>query len=127
MLNMVVWAVRHLPDVGAGAMFRHCARYRLHSPFLASGLLRLRARPQGLAAVAAMASQRYRQVVVTLAMMCMIQPAQAQSFLSAPTNGKIYVVLAVVLVGFIGIVLLLIRLDRRLTQLENQISVEDEP
>ena len=34
--------------------------------------------------------------------------------------GKIYVVVAVILTIFIGIVLYLIRLDRKLTNLENQ-------
>ncbi len=36
--------------------------------------------------------------------------------------GKIYVVVAVIVVVFIGIILFLIRLDRKLTKLENQIN-----
>ncbi len=50
---------------------------------------------------------------------------------TAPTDfmrstGKIYVVVAVIAVVFIGIVLFLIFLERRLTKLENQIH-DNEP
>ena len=41
------------------------------------------------------------------------------------STGKIYVVVAVVLAMFLGIVLFLIFLDRRLTNLENQIKEND--
>lgn len=40
--------------------------------------------------------------------------------------GKIYVVVAVIVTVFIGIVLFLIYLDRRLTKLENQIIEHDQ-
>ena len=39
--------------------------------------------------------------------------------------GKIYVVVAVIVAVFIGIVLFLIYLDRKLTKLENQIKEND--
>ena len=39
--------------------------------------------------------------------------------------GKIYVVVAVIVAIFIGIVLFLIYLDRKLTKLENQIKEDD--
>ncbi len=39
--------------------------------------------------------------------------------------GKIYVVVAVIVAIFIGLVLFLIYLDRRLTKLENQINDND--
>ncbi len=39
--------------------------------------------------------------------------------------GKIYVVVAVIVAVFIGIVLFLIYLDRKLTKLENQIKDHD--
>jgi len=39
--------------------------------------------------------------------------------------GKIYVVVAVIIAIFIGIVLFLIYLDRKLTKLENQIKDND--
>ena len=41
------------------------------------------------------------------------------------STGKIYVVVAVILAIFIGIVLFLIYLDRKLTRLENQINEDD--
>ena len=40
------------------------------------------------------------------------------------SNGKIYVVFAVALVILIGIILYLIRLDRKLTRLENETSTK---
>ncbi len=40
--------------------------------------------------------------------------------------GKIYVVVAVIVILFIGMVLYLFSLDRKLTKLENQISHYDE-
>ncbi len=39
--------------------------------------------------------------------------------------GKIYVVVAVIVAIFVGLVLFLIYLDRRLTKLENQINQND--
>ncbi|HQU58184.1 MAG: CcmD family protein [Phaeodactylibacter sp.] len=41
------------------------------------------------------------------------------------STGKIYVVVAVIIAIFIGIVLFLIFLDRKLTKLENQIKEHD--
>ncbi len=42
------------------------------------------------------------------------------------SSGKIYVVIAVILAVFIGIVVFLVYLDRRLTKLENQIKEHDQ-
>lgn len=41
------------------------------------------------------------------------------------SSGKIYVVVAVILAIFIGIVAFLMHLDRKLTKLENQINNDD--
>lgn len=41
------------------------------------------------------------------------------------STGKVYVVVAVIVTIFIGIVLFLIYLDRKLTKLENQIKDDD--
>lgn len=48
--------------------------------------------------------------------------AQSADFLRS--TGKIYSVVVVVLVIFIGIILFLIRLDRKITNLENEINNE---
>ena len=40
--------------------------------------------------------------------------------------GKIYVVVAVIVIIFIGIILFLVYLDRKLTKLENQINDHDQ-
>jgi len=42
------------------------------------------------------------------------------------TTGKIYVVVAVIVAIFIGIIFFLIYLDRKLTKLENQINEHDQ-
>jgi CcmD family protein len=39
-------------------------------------------------------------------------------------NGKIYVVVAVVLTIFAGIILYLVRLDRKMSRLENEIGIK---
>ncbi|MEM1320445.1 MAG: CcmD family protein [Bacteroidota bacterium] len=41
------------------------------------------------------------------------------------SSGKIYVVLGVILIMFVGIIAYLIYLDRKLTKLENQINYDD--
>ena len=51
--------------------------------------------------------------------------AQAGSSDFMRSMGKIYVVVAVIVAIFIGIVLFLIYLDRKLTKLENQINEHD--
>lgn len=51
--------------------------------------------------------------------------AQSASTDFMRSTGKIYVVVAVILAIFIGIVLFLIYLDRKLTKLENQIKDND--
>lgn len=58
----------------------------------------------------------------------LLAPLQAQpvdpDFMRS--TGKIYVVVAVIVAIFLGIVLFLIYLDRKLTKLENQISNHDQ-
>ncbi|HEU4551950.1 MAG TPA: CcmD family protein [Chitinophaga sp.] len=56
----------------------------------------------------------------------MLAKAQQQNTETGPvnemlrSNGKIYVVVAVLVIIFIGIILYLIRLDRKITKLEHQ-------
>ena len=54
--------------------------------------------------------------------LCNILQAQSQNPDFARSIGKMYVVVAVILAIFIGIVIFLIYLDRKLTKLENQIK-----
>jgi len=51
--------------------------------------------------------------------------AQAESSDFFRSIGKIYVVVAVIVAIFLGIVVFLIYLDRKLTKLENQIKEEE--
>lgn len=53
-------------------------------------------------------------------------PAQAADSDFMRSTGKIYVVVAVIVAVFIGIVLFLFYLDRRLTKIENQIRNHDQ-
>ena len=65
------------------------------------------------------------QALLTLLLFLFAQTkamAQADSPDFLRSIGKIYVVVAVIVTVFIGIVLFLIYLDRRLTKIENQIS-----
>ncbi len=48
--------------------------------------------------------------------------AQAESTDFMRSIGKIYVVVAVIVIVFLGIVVFLVRLDRKLTKLESQIK-----
>jgi CcmD family protein len=57
-----------------------------------------------------------------LPFLCTNLQAQAENQDFARSIGKIYVVVAVILAIFIGIVVFLIYLDRKLTKLENQIK-----
>ena len=52
----------------------------------------------------------------------MLIEAQQTSLDYMRSTGKIYVVIAVVVVIFLGIFFFLIRLDKKLTKLENQIN-----
>ncbi|MCI5082470.1 MAG: CcmD family protein [Saprospiraceae bacterium] len=52
-------------------------------------------------------------------------PLQAAEADFMRSIGKIYVVVAVIVAIFVGLVLFLIYLDRRLTKLENQINQDD--
>jgi len=54
---------------------------------------------------------------------CSIQPLAAADFMRS--IGKIYVVTGVMLVLLLGIAVFLLVLDRRLTQLENQIKSDE--
>lgn len=54
-----------------------------------------------------------------------LQSALAQEADFMRSIGKMYVVVAVIVAVFIGIVLFLIYLDRKLTKLENQIKDHD--
>lgn len=53
-------------------------------------------------------------------------PAQAADSDFMRSTGKIYVVVAVIVAIFIGIVFFLLYLDRRLTKIENQIRNHDQ-
>ncbi len=54
-----------------------------------------------------------------------VQSALAQEADFMRSIGKMYVVVAVIVAVFIGIVVFLIYLDRKLTKLENQINNHD--
>lgn len=62
-------------------------------------------------------------VILSICMFLLHAQGNSDDFFRS--TGKIYVVVAVIVVVFIGIVAFLIRLDRKLTKLENQIN-EDE-
>jgi len=57
-----------------------------------------------------------------LTFQCANLQAQSENPGFARSIGKIYVVVAVILAIFLGIVVFLIYLDRKLTKLENQIN-----
>jgi cell division protein FtsW (lipid II flippase) len=65
------------------------------------------------------------QLLLTLALLCFsLTTTTAQS---APVDfmrsmGKMYVVVAVIVTIFLGIIIFLVFLDRRLTKIENQIT-----
>ena len=61
--------------------------------------------------------------VLFLALIALSAQAGSSDFMRS--LGKIYVVVAVIVAIFIGIVLFLIYLDRKLTKLENQIKDHD--
>ncbi len=60
--------------------------------------------------------------LVTLLFFCIQNLAAQDNPDFARSIGKIYVVVAVILIIFIGIVIFLIRMDRKLTKLESQIK-----
>ncbi len=71
--------------------------------------------------------KRNRYLLISL-LLFLLHTAQAQDRAEGDfmrSIGKIYVVVAVIVTVFIGIVLFLIFLDRKLTKLENQIQEED--
>ena len=61
-----------------------------------------------------------------LSLSCLLLAVQAQAQGTSPdflrSIGKIYVVVAVIVAVFLGIIFFLIYLDRRLTNIENQID-----
>ena len=67
-----------------------------------------------------------KQLIITLFVLLCICTAQAQD--NAPPNdglragGKIYVVLAVAVTIFVGLILYVVRLDRKITKLERNIK-----
>jgi CcmD family protein len=66
-----------------------------------------------------------RKIALTLLILVLIHsllPGQTAGEATMTSNGKIYVVVAVILTVFVGIVLFLLFLDRRLTKIENQIN-----
>ena len=66
-----------------------------------------------------------RKILSSIILLALVLPtvsAQGQDFLRS--TGKIYSVVAVILVIFVGIVIFLYRLDNKLTKLENQIKNE---
>ena len=64
-------------------------------------------------------------ISISLFMLFVIPGLQAQSDDFMRSTGKIYVVVAVIVAIFIGIVAFLMYLDRKLTKLENQIKEDD--
>ncbi len=69
----------------------------------------------------------FRSFLLLSLQISLLYPAFGQSadadFLRS--TGKIYVVVAVILALFLGIVLFLVRLDRKLSRLEHQIDQDD--
>jgi len=66
-------------------------------------------------------------VAILTIMVCRVIPANAagsESLDFLRSTGKIYAVVAVIAIIFIGIVIFLFRLDNKLTKLENQIKNE---
>lgn len=64
-------------------------------------------------------------LLLLLFLLFAVHPVFAQSTDFMRSIGKIYVVVAVIVAIFIGIVIFLIYLDRKLTKLENQIKDHD--
>ncbi len=69
--------------------------------------------------------RRFASLLSTSFLLLSSLPARAEDADFMRSTGKIYVVVAVILAIFIGLVLYLIRLDRKLTKLENQINEHD--
>ena len=61
-------------------------------------------------------------LISSLLLVCNILFAQADNNDFMRSIGKIYVVVAVIVMVFIGVVLFLFYLDRKLTKIENQIK-----
>ena len=71
-------------------------------------------------------SKQILSIILILALLMPGIPAHAAADDFMRETGKIYVVVAVIVVIFIGIALFLLRLDRKLTNLEHQIKDSDE-
>ncbi|MEM8909674.1 MAG: CcmD family protein [Bacteroidota bacterium] len=67
--------------------------------------------------------KRFLAVLTFLSFVC-AHPAFAQAVNDdfMRSTGKIYVVVAVIVLAFLGIVAYLVRMDKKLTKLENQIN-----
>ena len=71
-----------------------------------------------------------KKIILLLTCLYMVLPAALQAQVADPEkqytafdmrhNGKIYVVVSVILIIFTGIILYLIRLDRKMTRLEKE-------
>jgi CcmD family protein len=72
-----------------------------------------------------MNSMKKKYVFGLLLQLLWVSPALAQGEDFMRSMGKMYVVVAVIVAVFIGIVAFLIYLDRKLTKLENQIKNHD--
>lgn len=69
-----------------------------------------------------MKKQLWLTTLMTLAAVANIYAQSTESTDFMRSIGKIYVVVAVIVIVFLGIVAFLIRLDRKLTKLETQIK-----
>lgn len=71
-------------------------------------------------------TRHFLSFILLAALLLPAIPAKAGNGDFMRETGKIYVVVAVILVIFAGVVTYLFRLDRRLTNLEHQIKDSDE-
>ncbi len=66
--------------------------------------------------------RKYLPLILCMLLLPLTLPAQTQQGDFLENIGKIYVVVAVIGILFLGIVLFLVYLERKLTTLENQIN-----
>ncbi|MCB0637769.1 MAG: CcmD family protein [Lewinella sp.] len=74
------------------------------------------------AKINAMQARKFALTVLTLVFTHCLLLAQSTGSSTMTGNGKLYVVVAVILTVFVGIIFFLLFLDRRLTKIENQIK-----
>lgn len=77
---------------------------------------------QTLAATLTATMHRISLSVLTILGAYLPATAQAETADFMRSTGKIYVVVAVIIAVFVGLILFMVYLDRRLTKLENQIN-----